>query len=287
MSERKQTQAYPYLEAEFEAFKSSQAPRLQKGVEQESLASLLDEVRAKLYVPESQYGGNLTNRQCEIAGLLLQKTGFVYRCIEPRCSDRINREDCLRIIRDVISSEKSAGFLAQIEEFFGGLFGGRKSDDGKKLNSALDSLLAEFRREMSAVIAVDVESFFQELYRALEYIDSILALAAPRKETPEPAEAKPPVLDNRVLISYHRILSLLNTYSDQDAAKEKERIETLLFKAFNVETVWPDLETTTEPSEEFIVYGDSELEKSVVYSPCFKMEGNVKIQGEVATPQNK
>lgn len=287
MYERKQTQAYPYLASEFEAFKISQAPKLQNGVDQERLMSLLDEVRNSLYVPESQYGGNLSNRQCEIAALLFQKSGFMYRCIEPRCSDRINREDCLRIIRDVISSERNTGILAQLGEFFGSLFGGRKGADLQKLNSALDSLLAEFRREMSATLAVDVESFFSELKTLLEYVDSLLALAAPMEEPSAAAEPETPVLDNRVLLSYHRILSLLNTYSDQEATKEKERIEKLLLNVFNVATVWPDLETTTEPTAEFVVYSDPELEKSVAYSPCFKMDGQVKIQGEVATPQNK
>lgn len=283
MYERKQTQAYPYLASEFEAFKISQAPKLQNGVDQERLMALLDEVRNSLYVPESQYGGNLSNRQCEIAALLFQKSGFMYRCIEPRCSDRINREDCLRIIRDVVSSEKSKSVFAQFIEFFLG----RKETDSQKLNTALDSLLTEFRREMSATLAVDVESFFSELKMLLEYVDSLLALAAPMEEPSAVAEPETPVLDNRVLLSYHRILSLLNTYSDQEATKEKERIEKLLLNVFNVATVWPDLETTTEPTAEFVVYSDPELKKSVAYSPCFKMDGQVKIQGEVATPQNK
>ena len=286
MYERKQTQAYPYLAAEFEAFKNAQAPKLEKGVDQERLATLLDEIRCKLYVPESQYGGNLSNRQCEIAALLFQKSGFVYRCVEPRCSDLVNREDCLQIIRNVVSSEKSGSIFTSLLEFLGLK---RQGVDSQKLNATLDSLLAEFRSEMSATLAVDVESFFSELKALLEYVDSLLALAAPMEEPTASAEPETPVLDNRVLLSYHRILSLLNTYGDQpDAAKEKERIEKLLLNVFNVATVWPDLETTTEPTAEFVVYSDLELEKSVVYSPCFKMDGQVKIQGEVATaPQNK
>jgi len=254
MYERKQTQAYPYLASEFEAFKNAQTPKLQKGVDRERLAALLDEVRAKLYVPQSQYGGNLSKRQCEIAALLFQKSGFMYRCIEPRCSDRINQENCLRIIRDVVSSEKSKSVFAQFIEFFLG----RKETDSQKLNAALDSLLAEFRRELSATLAVDVEDFFRELRALLEYVDTLLAMAAPLEETVESVKPETPVLDERALLSYHRILSLLNTYSDQEATKEKERIEKLLLNAFKIETVWPDLETTTEPTVEFIVYGDPE-----------------------------